>query len=134
MTSKSILFMPFIFVCAAAGANADGDPVPDKSQPATSASAAAPQLLEGISVHGTVEPEDYKKRDKKPIVKLREFLDRHGKSNLPVFTESTNADGIRSVKVTTSGRTYWVEGPSGKIDFSGINQSKVAKNCWGGCK
>ena len=127
-----MLLMP---LCIASAVNAAGDPVSAKTQPPTPGSShVEPQRLEEISVIGTVEPEDYKKRDKKPIVKLREFLDKHGKSNLPVFTESTNADGSRSVKVTTSGRTYWVEGPGGKIDFSGVNQSKVATNCWGGCK
>ncbi len=135
MPRRSTLLLLLIPLCIATAANAADHSGPEKAQPPAAGSGAAePQQLEEISVIGTVNPEDFKKRDKKPIVKLREFLDKHGKSNLPVFVESSNADGSRSVKVTTSGRTYWVDGPSGKIDFSGINQSKVATNCWGGCK
>jgi hypothetical protein len=95
----------------------------------------APELrLDEIKVYSTVDPADFEAPSKSQLVKFREFLDVRGKSRVPVFKESVSSDGTRTVRVTTSVRTYWIDEVRGQVDAGGINQSKVATNCWGGCK
>ena len=92
------------------------------------------QRPDQIIVYGTVDADDLGTPTKSPMMQFREFLDARGKTRSPVFKESIGSDGSRSVKVTTSVRTYWIVETRGQIDPSGINQGKVATNCWGGCR
>ena len=90
--------------------------------------------LDEIKVYGTIEPEDIKKPDKSQIAKLRDFLDKTSKSYVPIFTESVGADGNRVVRISTAGRTYWIEDSRGQVDWLDVNNKKIATNCWGGCR
>ena len=86
--------------------------------------------LDEVKVYGTIEPEDIKKPDKSQIAKLRDFLDKTGKSYIPTFTESVGADGSRVVRISTSGRTYWIDKSRGQVGWLDVNTKKIATNCW----
>ena len=90
--------------------------------------------LDEIKVYGTIEPEDIKKPDKSQIAKLRDFLDKTGKSHTPIFTETVGADGSCVVRISTAGRTYWIEESRGQVDWLDVNAKKIATNCWGSCR
>ncbi len=112
-----------------------GDLTPPKTTRKSDGAQEQPMLrLEEIQVFGIVDPEDIKKASKSPIAKLRAFLDKNGKAHIPTFTESIGTDGSRAVRVSTAGRTYWIEESRGQVDWLDFNTKRIATNCWGGCR
>ncbi len=59
-----------------------------------------------ITVYGTIDSEAIQTMEKSPITKMRDILDKSGKSHMPMFVESTAANGSRAVRITTSVRNY----------------------------
>ena len=92
------------------------------------------QKLDRIFVEGRVEPEDFQRAAKTPLQKLRAALEKSAPTRGTTVAESATASGGRVTKITTPGRTYWIEHRPGQIDAAGMGAGGVAMNCYGGCR
>lgn len=78
-----------------------------------------------IEVFGIAEPEDLKSATKTPIQKMRESLDKTGRTGSFLVRDYGYNDSTRRAQISTLSGVYCLEEKRGQIDFSGMNQARI---------
>lgn len=85
------------------------------------------QHIPKVEVIGGPEPEDFARKEKTPIQKMRERLDKvPPRTNFSV-REYVGNDGIRKAQIETISGISCLEERRGHVDFSGLNKDFLGK-------